>query len=320
MYRLQRQWYTMRNPRVVIFLTLCLLLLFPSAAHASWVGDKVNDAISDVLADIFEPIFNTMLLVLDKVLADPANFDSVSFIRTVKNGMATIAFSLLVTTLGFRGLMYMINGTTGANNTPMSDLLARAFQSAVLIVSLPWLLENVILKANAFMMGWIGSVGVDFKAGLKAILFPSSVGLTVTIIFVIWLISLIALLWANAVRSAELIFLYMMGPLIAVSQAGRGEALQIWITQSIAVAFTQSFQFAAVGLSFNLLNVSTVTDASGWWKYLAGIGAIVVAIRGPQFLKQFLYSTGTAGAAGGAAQQIGGTMMYKHMMKGVMKG
>lgn len=319
--RLHGQWYSLRNPRIVVFLTLCLLMLFPSMAHASWVGDKVNDAISDVLANIFEPIFNTMLLVLDKVLADPANFDSVSFIRTIKNGMVVLGFSLLATTLGFRGLMYMINGTTGANNTPMTDILARAFQSAILIVGLPWILENIILKGNDLLMSWIRSVGVDFKAGLAAVLWvPSHMGLTILIMFVIWLVALIALLWANAVRCAELIFLYMVGPLIAVSQAGRGEALQMWITQAIAVSFTQSFQFAAVGLSFNLLNVNTITDSSGWWKYLAGIGAIVVAIRGPQFLKQFLYSTGTAGAAGGAAQQIGGSMMYKQMMKGAMKG
>lgn len=300
--------------RNILLLVIILVVLFPSTVDASWMGDKVEDAINDVLGKIMNPIYSGMLSALRAVLINPTNMRGIKYIDQLELGMQVLAGALLVTTIAFRGLMYMINGTTGGNNAPISDILARSWMAAILIFGLPWILENVFLKLNEFLMAWVNSIGVDFQNGLLLIVFPSGQGLTNVIMFCIWLLSLIGLLWSNAVRCAELIFLYIIAPLLAVSQAGRGEALQMWIIQAISVSLTQVVQFALVGLSFNLMQGAGFE----WWTYITGIGAIVLAIRGPQVIKQFLYTTGTASGGASAAQQVGGTVMYKAMMKGVI--
>lgn len=299
----------------ILFVIVALTFLFPSAAHASWIGDKAIDAINSVLASIFEPIFDGMLLALNAILVNPTSMDGIPYVNDIKNGMVIIAICLLVTNVGFRGLMYMLTGTTGTNHAPMSDILGKAWISAILIAALPPILKDVLLPLNSYLMNWVQSIGVNFENGLLAMAFPVYNTLTNVIIFCVWLIAMVGLLWSNAVRVAELILLYFIGPLIAVSHSGRGEALQIWITQAVAVTFTQSLQYTLVGLSFNLMLAATYD----WWTYLGGIGAVVLAIRGPQVIKQFLYSTGTAGGATSLAQQAAGTAIYRSMMKGVMK-
>ncbi|OBZ15938.1 hypothetical protein A8L34_28235 [Bacillus sp. FJAT-27264] len=287
------------------------LFLFPNMVHASWMGDKVNDAISDVLGTIFEPIFEGMMYVLKAILVQPANMDGIPYVHNAMIGMQIIAFSLLATTLGFRGFMHMATG--GSGGAPMSDILGKVWISAILIIALPHMLTDILLPLNSALISWIQALGVDFKNGIALLVFPIGQGLTTIIMAVIWLIALLVLVWSNAVRNAELIFIYMISPLLAVSNAGRGEALQAWIVQAVSVTFTQAAQYALVGLSFNLMLSSTYD----WWTYVAGIGAIAVAVRGPQVIKQFLYSSGTAGGVGGAAQQLGGTAVYRMMLKGV---
>lgn len=275
----------MRIKKQAFWIIFVFLLLYPTTVYAG-VGDTVAKAITYVLKLMLEPIFDGMLDALNYVLASPTRLHDYPYIETIKNGMQVLAASLLATNLVFRGITYMTDINTG-QDVPMAEVLVKTLMAGTLIVALPWILEYILLRANEYLMDWIASLGVTVQFHWTIIW---DVSLHIVLILFVWLISLVFLLVVNAIRVAEIIVLYLIAPLIAVSHAGKGEALQNWITNAIAVVFTQSVQYTLVGLSFNLM-----ADFGGeWWTYLGSIGMIVLAIRGPQVLKQYLYSSGVA--------------------------
>lgn len=99
---------------------------------------------------------------------------------------------------------------------------------------------------------------------------------------------------------------------MAVSHAGKGESFQIWVMQAVSVTFTQAVQFFLVGFA---LNNSANMALNSWTSLLLPIGSVVLAIRGPQVLKQFLYSSGVTGVAVGYSQAAFSQAIYGAMLK-----
>jgi hypothetical protein len=303
----------MRNKVLVLFtLTISVMIFLPNIAYAGWVEEKIGDGIAYVLTLIFKPIFDSLIKALQMTLNSPTNLEELPFIPQVMHGMRYLAYTLLGLNLTFRAWRYQTGGVRGEVE-PMSDILFRAGISAILIYALPEIL-NYILRLNEAIMNWLASLGIDFGSGLKLLAFPMGGGsaLVLILFFIIFVIALVGLTISNAIRIAELAFLFAIAPIIAVSHSGKGESLQIWIMQAVAVSFTQSVQFGLVGFALNLVVNININE---WWTWIAPVGAVVLAIRGPQVIKQYLYSSGVSGFSVGMAQTAMSYHIYSRMMK-----
>lgn len=303
----------MKRVRIALFVIVALSLAVPSVAFAdSWAEKQAGNILMYLLKFFFEPVFDALVDMLGSIMVTPS-FDSptLSYVKTVNQDLQIAAGSLLVLTVTFRLFKIKMGNITGGQVEPVPDMLWRALMSAVMISGLPFFLEKMI-ELNRVLIDYIKFKGVDMTQSLNMLSFPGNNGIVMLLAFIIFIVALVALAISNAIRIAELCMLYVFAPIMAVSHAGKGETFQIWITQALTVTFTQSVQFFMVGFA---LNLTANIAAYEWWAWLAPIGAIVVAIRGPQILKQFLYSSGVGGFAGGMAQSAASSAIYTKMMK-----
>jgi hypothetical protein len=304
-----------KRMKYALLIFVIFSIVFPATAYAApfdWIGDAFIAGLTKLIISIFQPIFDGMFQALRLVMLTPTNLSSIPFISDCFQASQILAASLLLTLTVFKAYKYQVNGTTGGQVEPMASILSRAGMSGILIFGLPWILESVLLPANDALMNYVQGLGVKLDSSMALIMTTSAgMSLVSALFFMIFVVAMLGLLISNTIRIAELIFLYIAAPILAVSHAGKGESLQIWIMQAVALSFTQVVQYVLVGVAFNLLGSATTE----WWTLLGAIGSVVVAIRGPQLLKQFLYSSGVGGAATGVGQQMVGTAIYKVMMK-----
>lgn len=303
----------MKKVKIFLFALPVLLLAIPSVAFAeSWAERQSGNILLYLLKFFFEPIFDGMIDILGFLMTTPSfESETLSYVKTINTDMQIIAGCLLVLTVTFRLFKIKIGTVTGGQVEPLPDMLFRALMSGVMISGLPFLLEKMI-ELNRILIEYISARGVDLTQSLNMLAFPGNNGIVMVLAFCIFIVAIVALTISNAIRIAELCMLYVFAPIMAVSHAGKGETFQIWITQAITVTFTQSVQFFMVGFAMNLTaNIS----ATEWWAWIAPIGAVVVAIRGPQLLKQFLYNSGVGGFSSGMAQSAASSAIYSKMMK-----
>lgn len=316
---LSKKGGTKLNTRIfVILLAMALLLLIPNVAFATVTGGgyverKMGEGMAYIATLIFKPVFDDMVTALGAMMSTP-DLDSLSNVSKFLFYTKILAYSLLTVNLIFRAWRFQTGKVFGGQTEPLPDLLWRTLLSAILIEGLPQILK-LLIKLNNALIQLIKTEGkVDFTAGLKVIAFPNGgAQLLLIICVVIFTIALVALTVSNAIRLAELVFLYLFAPIMAVSHAGKGESFQIWIMQAVSVSLTQSIQFLLTSFA---LNFAANISYDKWYSYLLPIGSIVLAIRGPQLLKQFLYSTGVGGVGTGAAKSFLSTALYTKMMKG----
>lgn len=299
--------------KISFFTSVFLLLAFPSIAFAaSYLERKAGDIVAHICTMVFKPIFDTMLTALAAVMLTPTNFDSVPFVMKVKFNLTIVAYSLLALNLAFRAWRFSSAHAMGGEKEPLSSILMKTFMSGILIIGLPEILK-FILKINEVMILMLKSAGVNFDTGINMLVFPATGAPFVLLLcFCFFVIALVGLVVSNAIRWAELCTLFMLAPVMAVSHAGKGETFQIWVTQAIVVSLTQAFQFGVCGLALNFI-VNIQQDE--WWSWLAPIGGIVLSIKGPQWLKQFLYTSGVGGFATSSGQQVTMNAIYSKMMK-----
>lgn len=294
--------------RILLMFVGLFFIVFPTYVFAeSYLERKAGGVVAYLLGIIFKPIFESMVGFLTGILSTP-DLKELVFVGTAVTYAKYIASVLLITQLSFRVWKNMTSRGFADQSEPLPDIFWRTGLSGALIYGMPEILDY-LLKINAALITVIGHLGVDFKQQLANVRFPEGAGLAIVAFFCIWIVAVVALTISNAIRLAELCFLYIIGPIMAVSHAGKGESFQIWIMQAVAVSLTQCVQFLLVGLSLNLSAdlMREVTLES----LLLPIGSVVVAIRGPQLLKQFMYTTGTGGAISSAAK----TVVYSRMMR-----
>lgn len=272
----------------IVFIAISLL---PTIAYANWATKAAETIILYILQSIFEPIFNVMVKALGDVLV-VKDISEVKYVQDMMHYCQYIATSLLTLTVAFKLWRNSSAKLLVGQPEPISYILWNALIAGVLIFGLPELLKYMI-RINGVLLDLIASLGISFDGSIKGMKFPVGLGLMTPIFFCIWIVALVGLTFSNAIRFAELCFLYVMAPIMSVNLASKGEQFQHWVVQAVAVTFTQSVQYFLAGLSlYYTVNMGT---GENWYSWLLPVGGVVLAIRGPQLLKQLLYSTGVAG-------------------------
>lgn len=299
---------------ISFFLLVCVLsVVLPNSVSfaAGWVEKKAISAIEYSLQQMFEPIYTKMVELLGSLMTTK-DLSTIAYVQTAMTAMKYLASCLLVTQFTFRIWQSKTSMVFSGQGEPYAYIAYKAIITGVLIYGMPEIL-NTLIKINASLITGITAMGLDFNKYLTQIQYPGGQGLPVIMFFIIWLCALVGLTISNAMRLAELCFLYVIGPLLAVSYVGKGDQLQMWIAQSIAVTFTQAFQYFMVAGALNMQG--EYMKQPTWDGFVLPIAFCVLAIRGPQVIKNFLYSSGAAGASLNAVRSTSQTVVYMKMMK-----
>ena len=200
----------------------------------------------------------------------------------------------------------------------IGELTIRTITGGVGIYFLPWSLKYVIIPLNNAMMYAINSIGDEVNGERLRELFTGNLtalvdaGAFIIVITLIWGIALIVFGVAGGIRYTELLISLMISPLIATSIVKGNEGIETWFKETISVVFTQSIHLLLLKV---LMKICLTT--SGLPMFVLSIGVVVVALKGPQVIKNYLYTSGVGSSSIGAAG--GGARMYamKKMMTAV---
>ena len=132
------------------------------------------------------------------------------------------------------------------------------------------------------------------------------------------------------VLSGDRLSLFIFAPFVAALFIRNGEYLTNWLKNTCAVVFTQAFHALFLLIAMKILlhegmglneffSNDEISAALIVTKFFTFIGTIVVAIRGPRILKEFLYSSGAGTGFMGIVGTGGRFILYRTMRNTLRK-
>jgi len=275
-----------------------------------WIKEIISSLIWEGIVGISENLFDFFIKFINTLIVQPtepgkyiANFDQ------YLKGVQYFAGGLLVIFVIF-AIFRQISGIMYQSDRSLGTYFIHVTLAGGLIFILPKVVTIVFLPLNNALISFISSVGVD-ASRIEESLSPSGGWGAVakeswmfSVMSLILTIALLALCITGAIRYIETLIAILISPLVALSAINTSDGLQIWIRETIAIVFTQSVHFLIIQI---LLSIMAGVDNMVLVLVLS-IGTVVVGLKGPQIIRQYLYRTGTSStivASAGSAGRLG---------------
>lgn len=298
--------------------------MLSGVGHAGWFDSITHDLVQTLIVlpikEFIIGIFDSAMVGLQKWVFKPTDLMEGVMVEQTLEALKYIAMGLLAVNVMVEIIKSMYEEGYGEGGVPLESILVRSIKAFALIHLSPWILTDIILKANNLLLEVIGSIGSsEMMTTISDKFMQEEVTLSggfilMAVVFLLYGLGLIILAVMAAFRHVQLIFLLSLSPLLAVSASGKGQAYNTWVREAIAVSFTQSFQCWALWLMSSQLLMSidsSMFSTDRFWNVLTAIAFLVGTITGPSFLKKWLHSSGMGGAAGGAAKMAAYKIMTK---------
>ena len=272
-----------------------------------WISEIVTGSFWKAVDTIIESMLNYMYDFLSQVIIQPTepakyiqNFDQ------YLKGVQFFAGGLLVIFVIW-SVFRQLSGVMYTDEKSMGSYFIHITFAGALIYILPKAVTLVFLPINNALIKFIGSVGIDVSAinnTMQTLWGGIIQEETARIMFLILSIAIFVLGIAGAIRYIEAIIAILVSPLVALSVINNSDGLQVWLRELVAIVFTQTIHFLILQILLSIIGgVQNLT-----LMIILSIGAIVVGLRGPQILRQYLYRTGTSSAlvsSLGSASRLG---------------
>lgn len=221
----------------------------------------------------------------------------------------SMAAALLITNLVFQG---MKSQTGIGQKRTIGEFAMRGVLGAAGIYILPWALMNFMIPLNNFLMYAINQVGQEITTErlIQVLVFDmNGASGFIILLGLIWGIALVVFGIAGGIRHIELVIATLMAPIIATSIVKGNEGCETWVKESICIIFTQSIHMLLLKLLINIC-----LQSKGLIMVILTIGIVAVAIKGPQVIRNYMYSTGVGstgvGAVGGGVRMVAMSRMF----------
>lgn len=160
-----------------------------------------------------------------------------------------------------------------------------------------------IVSAENFVGLLFGLMGLDSGDSLNSYLF-------ILLIILIIVVSFIVLGLVAAMRIFEIAIAIVFCPLSCISIINRGDVLNVWFREFLSLCFTQTVQ------AFALRALIGIIDFDRGFIINVGllVGGVIVMIKTPKILRNFVYSTGTGNAVVQAAGSVSRIALMKKLI------
>jgi hypothetical protein len=289
-----------------------------------FITDLIGEVVKSIVEGILNALWQAMVLPLvNAFIIDPSNPEKPLGLdlSTLFIGFQYTAFGLLMVLFMIRILKSLRDNLTDEDEPNYPELLGSFIVSCALIFATPYIINNFLIPANTGIINLISStsigaadMGVINKAKFSDVInFSGDINVWVQIIIeIVLFVVFILLTFAGALRYVELILLYFLGPFFATSYINRSNLYPTYWTECFAVIFTQSLQFFLLKLAIALIPSGDALSATGIVRIVLMTAVVIVGVRGPQILRQYIRGAGISSMA----SKAGKMMMYRGMSKG----
>lgn len=261
--------------------------------------EMMNQGIKSLLLELCEDFLNFALQLLSKFVIWMTDFSRIPKFNETIDGLQVAAGILLGVLFLKRAFMGVWGLMTDEEEPNWAALIGRTVLSAFAIFATPKILTDYVVPVANGVSAWITSFGIEVNkiGGLLNIhIGGPGVSLGMIIVVTIYVVCLFGLTVAAAIRMVELGLAAVMGVVASVLLVDDSEIYRTYWREACAITFTQC-------IHIYLCFLSLAWAASGeFWKLILAIAALFVAYRGPQILRQYIYTSGAAQALGGAGR------------------
>lgn len=279
------------------------------------LGYLIQSGIGYFLFSIYEDIIKLFGSVLVDIMSTSLNVLHIPFVKTAIGYAQLLAFTLVVLKVINEIIQTLILYQSGDADQDPVGMIVRTVQAVAVISTLPWIVEQVFTfgakVANDVSGLGAGSVTLSpFDMFFKSIELGS--GVTWILIALVIAICMIVIAIQSAIRGAELALMAVIGPIMALNLTANNTSIwSAWFKQLVIVCTAQALQLFMIQGAFYLFQG---TKAFSPKDTLLMFGWLWMAIKTPNFIKQFAYSTGFSGAMGSGVKQAGSMAMMRRMM------
>lgn len=271
-------------------------------------GKAAIEGLKSIINDLVHDFANMAFDWLSMFMLTPTDFSKYPKVDVVYTFVFTLASSLCIVFVAYQLLGIMFNHLAGVKSRSISEVIFKTVLAFVLSASAPWLLENVLVRLNNAIVQYFLDTGLDTSTLEDFFTFPPSAGLSIFVAAAIICVLFVILGLQYIQRIGEFIVILISSPLAAFSVINENyDIWSIWWREAISVIFTQSFQVALLWIILN-----QITDTQKLSDYMLSIGLMVVLLKGPKYLRQFLYSSGAGKVAVGMAGGSSKMAIYKY--------
>lgn len=277
-----------------------------------------------ILVLLIVAILNGAVIFIDEMLSGlvPMTLNADQYMTAVGGGsMVSVLFDIL---LGFgvsliilkflkKGFECYVMWTDGDPDAEPAYLVIRFIQAIAVAVCFPvmygWLAEITQSLTDELMTAISASTGYNWQAWVNGI---SSLGLVTAIFGLVFVICYFVLYFQFLMRGLEIMILRIGLPLACVGLLDSDKGVfKAYINKFFQTTFSVVVQICLCKLGVGMMmNVSIMNI---FW----GIACIVLAIKTPRFLSEFMVPTGGGGA--GVINNMYHSVRLVGMAKGMVK-
>lgn len=229
-----------------------------------------------------------------------------------------VAMSLLTVKVGAEALRVWVLHTSGDAAADPGGLLRRTAYAAGMIFAAPEVVRYTYLFGSKFAQDVANNVTATPPDQLAAMLTGGLEtaggvvqGLVATlflpVVMIVAIVLIFVVLAQVAIRSVEIGFLAVAGPIVAIGLTAENEGVWgIWWRNLASLAITQVVQvFLLMSAGAAMIATAPIINI---FMFLA---VMWVTVRSPAAIKEFAHHTGIGGAAGAAGQSAGAAVLFR---------
>lgn len=271
---------------------------------AEWISDAIISFFNELLNEQIELVTTAMASMFSMAL----NLMDEDYVRNTILVAQVISGGIMAVRIAYHALTTYILYQNDDESADPKKLLFDTVTGAALVTGTPWIAAWTYSLGTVLARDIANVIGVTSQEpAILSIVLGS--GFSFILIAIVAAVLLLLILFQAAVRAVEVCLLAVMGPILAVGGLN-SELFSAWWKNLLVVSLTQAVQIFLIKGAF--VNMALTNREIGN-HLLFTFGFLWVAYKTPSVLKEYAYSTGTAQAAGGAAQQAGTYVLMRRM-------
>ena len=249
------------------------------------VLEIIQKFLSDLIIEILEGAFNLIV----QFIKTPSDINAYLPVENFLGYIQVLAGGLLVLKVVWEVFGQITGNIPNVSGRSVERLVLQTMWAASLIFLLPIIVTDILIKINNYLIELVVSItSVSMDISLIRSTFVTSSNF-VLILALVWAIAFFLLAIAGAIRYVELIIAILLAPTAALSVVRGNGALIVWASDTVAIVFTQTIHV----LLLQLLAL-IITNTPGIMMFPLSFGVMAVVLKGPQVLRKYIYSSGTA--------------------------
>ncbi|PCE48134.1 conjugal transfer protein TrbL family protein [Staphylococcus pseudintermedius] len=278
------------------------------------------------LLEMIQSLLDGSFKILQDTVLAYDNYKVLPHTDTLIDVFSQIAIYLLTFFLIYKAMNMMIKGGLG-NDVDFIKLVFDTAKAFIFIKITPWLIQFFLLAMNKAIVEFIlkdetldmqGAKKLDFAENISKIIGVKSLKKIGAIadteriqffgLFLVLVIAICILIFNiyGALRLVNIVICLIVAPIMASTRVISDEYWRVYVTETIAVIFSQVFHVLCLYWILKLVGQNWTLG-----RLFLIIALIIVGISGAHIIRRFTFATGASGIVGGAGKMA----VYKFMLR-----